>query len=66
MRLIDVQNEGILLSAISPGWLRIYVGLVTKDPSDPVFGSAWPSNFEVFSPGDVPGPYTGTLIISST
>jgi hypothetical protein len=66
MRLIDVQNEGILLTDISPGWLRIYVGLVTKDPADPVFGSSWPANFEVFSPGDVPGNYTGTLIISST
>jgi hypothetical protein len=62
MLLKDV-SEGILLSDISPGWLRIYVGLVTKDPSADL---PEPPLAEVFSPGDVAGSYTGTLVISST
>ena len=60
--LKDVTSKSFLLSQISPGWLRMYVGIVTKDPAailpDPTLA-------EVFSPGDTAGTYAGNLVISS-
>lgn len=65
--LRDVNTAHVTLSQLSGGWLRVYVGLVTKDPllgtSD--IENATGTLAEVFSPGDVPGSYSGTLTITS-
>ncbi|MFH0827045.1 MAG: hypothetical protein V1923_04065 [Candidatus Omnitrophota bacterium] len=63
--LRDVSTVNVLLTDIAQGWLRMYVGLVTKDPALPAGDIELGSEAQVFSPGDVPGSYTGSLTISS-
>jgi hypothetical protein len=65
--LKDVNTASITLAQLSGGWLRVYVGLVTKDPllGTTDIENATGTLAEVFSPGDVPGPYSGTLIVTS-
>ncbi len=53
-----------ILTDIPEGWLRAYIGIATKDPAD-ASTIPWPSDAEVFHPGDTPGKYTGTLTITS-
>lgn len=71
--LENVSLAGITLPELAQfggtgsGWLRMYVGLVTKDPA---LGTADIENAsgtlaEVFSPGDLPGPYSGILTVGS-
>lgn len=61
--LKDVTGESITNTETAGGWLRLYVGIVTKDPAatipDPAAG-------EVFSNADKAGAYDGTLFISAT
>lgn len=57
------SGEQILDSELTGGWLRIYVGVVSKDP-DADYPD--PGNAEVFSNSDMPGAYDGTLHISVT
>jgi len=61
----NVDTASVLLSDLSQGWLRVYVGLVTKDPALPAGDVELTSAAQVFSPGDVPGAYSGTLTIIS-
>jgi hypothetical protein len=65
--LENVSTAGVTLQQLAGGWLRMYVGLVTKDP---LLGTSDIENApgtlaEVFSPGDLPGPYSGILTVSS-
>lgn len=61
-RLIDV-NQTILKTAYAGGFLRIYLGVVTKDPAA-TFPD--PANSEPFTNADVAGAYAGTFLISAT
>jgi hypothetical protein len=63
--LRDVSTVGVQLTDLNGGWLRVYVGVVTKDPGLPVGDIEKTATAEVFSPGDIAGAYTGTLTISS-
>ncbi len=60
---IPTAGENVTNAQIGAGYLRMYLGIVTKDSTalipDPAAG-------EVFTNGDKPGPYTGTLTISAT
>ena len=60
-RLLDVSDT-VAKSEYVGGFLRIYVGIVTKDsaatPPDP-------GNSETFTNADLPGNYDGTLTISA-
>ncbi len=48
-------------SAITGGWLRMYVGIVTLDPTAvPVD----PAGAQIFSPSDITGTYSGAVTIS--
>lgn len=47
----------VLLSSLAGGWLRLYIGIVS-DPEKLGIIDA-----EVFSPGDVSGKYSGTIVI---
>ncbi len=61
--LKDLSGENILSSEVSGGFLRVYVGIVAKDPTA-VFPD--PATSEVFSNADKAGSYDGTLLISAT
>lgn len=63
--LRDVSTIGVTLADLAGGWLRVYVGVVTKDPALPAGDVELTSTAEVFSPGDIAGTYTGTLTIMS-
>jgi hypothetical protein len=63
--LRDVSTVGVPLTTLAGGWLRVYVGLVTKDPALPAGDVELTTEAEVFSPGDIPGSYTGTLTVMS-
>ncbi len=63
--LKDVSTVNVLLTDLVQGWLRMYVGLVTKDPALPSGDVEFSTAAQVFSPGDVPGTYSGTLTVSS-
>jgi hypothetical protein len=47
-------------TTVSPGWLRLYVGLCTGNTSTD------PANCKAFTATDVSGTYSGTLTISAT
>lgn len=63
-RLIDLVAPGtqVSLATLAGGWLRLYVGIVAKDPAA---NPPDPANAEVFAPGTTPGTFTGTLVITS-
>ncbi|KPK97311.1 MAG: hypothetical protein AMJ95_09685 [Omnitrophica WOR_2 bacterium SM23_72] len=61
--LRDVGTVNVLLSDLSQGWLRMYVGVVTKDPALPAGDVELTTTAQVFSPGDVPGDYSGILTV---
>jgi hypothetical protein len=62
MRLIDLVGTHEPFTAISPGFLRIYLGIWTGNPSavppDPASG-------QPFTNGDAPGTYTGSLVVTA-
>lgn len=62
--LIELNGEHITPGEITnQGWLRVYIGVVSKDP-----GATFqdPANSEVFSNVDHPGYYDGALVITAT
>lgn len=59
-QLLKDVNESFSLSTLGGGWLRLYVGVSTKDPTA---SPADPAEAETFGPADVPGDYNGTLEI---
>lgn len=61
-RLIDV-SESIAKAELGGGALRIYLGVVTKDPAAAIQD---PANSEPFTNADQPGAYSGTLLVSAT
>lgn len=65
--LKDAGTVSFTLSSLSGGWLRVYVGMVTKDPAlgTTDIENAPGTQAEVFSPGDVAGSYTGTVSITT-
>lgn len=62
-RLIDLSGESVLKTAYQGGFLRVYVGIVTKDPTATPLD---PANSEPFTNADAPGAYSGTLLVSAT
>ena len=62
-RLIDLTGESVLKTAYSGGFLRVYLGIVTKDPTATPLD---PANSEPFTNADQPGAYSGTLLVSAT
>jgi len=63
--LADVGTTGATLTQLTGGWLRVYVGVVTKDPALPAGDVEKTAAAEVFSPGDLPGAYSGTFTVIS-
>lgn len=61
--LKSVSGEHILPAETSGASLRIYLGIVTKDPNATV---ADPADAELFTNSDRPGIYDGTLVITAT
>ena len=61
--LKDLSGEHILPSEVSGGFLRVYLGIVSKDPSAPIPD---PAASEVFSNADAAGSYDGSLVITAT
>lgn len=63
-RLIDLVAPGtqVSLTTLAGGWLRLYVGIVAKDPAA---NPPDPASADVFAPGTTPGTFTGTLVITS-
>ena len=61
--LKDVVSEQITNTELAGGWLRMYIGVVTMDPSATYPD---PSNAEFFTNSDMPGAYNGSLQISAT
>ena len=61
--LKDLNGETILTTDFTGGFLRIYIGVVTKDPAA-TFQD--PPTAEVFSNADHSGNYDGQLLISAT
>lgn len=63
-----LSNAGgtiISLSQLNGGWLRVYVGLVTKNPALPAGDVELLSSTTPFVPGDAPGTYEGRITITS-
>jgi hypothetical protein len=63
MRLIDLHAQPIASSLVAGGYLRIYVGIVAKDPAAVPLD---PANSEPFTNADAAGPYNGQLLVSAT
>jgi len=61
--LKNINSETITSAELTGGFLRIYVGIVTKDQ-----GATFPdpAGSETFSNTDTPGNYDGTIFISAT
>jgi hypothetical protein len=64
-KLIDFATaaEHVTPAELAGGFLRIYTGIVTKDPAAVPLD---PATSEVFSLGDKPGTYSGSLVITAT
>ena len=60
---IPALGETITAAQIGKGILRMYVGMVTKNPGDEIKD---PDDGELFTNLDLPGEYTGKLVISAT
>lgn len=63
LKTLATQKAFTISTEIPSGWLRAYIGIATKDPAD-ASTIPWPADAEVFNPGDNPGVYTGTLVIT--
>ena len=61
--LKDLNAEHITSTELAGGSLRIYTGIVTKDPTASIPD---PSTSEVFTNADKPGAYDGSLVITAT
>jgi len=61
MRLIDLNGTHEPYTAISPGYLRVYLGVWTGSTTAP----ADPVNGQPFSPSDAAGQYTGSLVVTA-
>jgi hypothetical protein len=61
MRLIDLAATHEPYTAVSGGWLRIYIGIWTGTTTAP----ADPTNGQPFSNADAAGSYTGSLLITA-
>ena len=61
--LKDLSGEHITPAETSGAFLRVYLGIVTKDPSAAIPD---PAASEVFSAADKPGSYDGALVITAT
>jgi hypothetical protein len=61
--LKDLSGENIAPAEVAGGYLRIYVGVVTKDPAAVPLD---PASSEPFTNVDVAGTYQGTLTITAT
>ena len=61
--LKDLSGEHIVPSEVSGGFLRVYLGIVTKDSSQPIPD---PAASEVFTNADHAGAYDGSLVITAT
>jgi len=61
-RLIDLNAEHVAYTEVTPGFLRIYLGVWTGS----LTGLAPdPSTGQPFSNGDFPGQYTGSLVVTA-
>ena len=61
--LKDLVNENVTTAELTGGTLRMYVGIVTKDPTAVIPD---PAASEVISNADRSGTYTGSLLITAT
>ena len=61
--LKDLSGEHVLPSVVSGGFLRVDLGVVSKDPSAAIPD---PSASEVFTNADHAGAYDGSLVITAT
>ena len=62
--LIQLNGEHITSSEITTaGWLKIYIGIVTKDPGAAIPD---PASSEPFTNADHSGYYDGSLVITAT
>ena len=61
--LKDLSGEHVLPSEVSGGFLRVYLGIVSKDPTAPIPD---PAASEVFTNADHAGAYDGSLVITAT
>jgi hypothetical protein len=61
--LKDLNGEHILPAELTDGFLRVYLGIVTKDPSATVPD---PASSELFTNADRPGTYDGSLVVTAT
>jgi hypothetical protein len=61
--LKDLSGEHVLPAEVAGGYLRIYVGIVTKDPAAVPLD---PASSETFTNVDMSGLYQGTLRITAT
>ena len=61
--LSALSGEHVLPAEITGGFLRVYLGIVAKDPAA-VFPD--PDNSEVFTTTDRAGTYTGTIVFTGT
>ncbi len=61
--LKDLNGEHVTAAETAGAFLRMYVGIVTKDPSAAIPD---PAASELFTAADKPGTYDGTLVISAT
>ena len=64
--LTDIGSASVSMTELAGGWLRVYVGLVTKNPELDASDVEFTEEAEVFSPGDIPGGYSGTLTITAS
>lgn len=62
-KLIDVVNENILPAEIAGGYLRMYLGIVSKDKNATIPD---PSDSEPFTNVDKPGTYDGEFKVTAT
>lgn len=59
----DVTGLSQSITGLGGGWMRIYLGIVTKDPkANPLD----PTTAKPFVPGDATGSYSATFTISSS
>ncbi len=61
--LKDLTAEHVTPAQLGTGFLRVYLGIVTKDPAAVPLD---PATSEVFTNADKPGSYDGSLVITAT
>lgn len=63
---LEGAPASVLISDLGTGWLRLYIGLATKNPSPAGPEPPDPEEAEVFSPADLGGDYTGEVSVTSS